>query len=476
MKSIILVGFIGLLGLTSYSGSASVNAWDSNKVYLTDDEVFAEAQIFKARYWTQGDDPMTAGQWGPWLYVRDCNEDCPDGDDTGGGDGGDDGDSRPIPREGGGYTMTKKTLTKAEAALTNSDLFAQVKSSIQTRDNAVVEAVSPNASNNPDNVKRVESILSQAQWNETFPMAHSAYTYKKLLQSVAKFSGFCATYEDGRDSDAICRKSLATMFAHFTQETGGHDANANIEQWRQALVYVREAGCSETSSGCSYNAECSPDMWQGKTWPCGKNAQGQYLKYFGRGAKQLSYNYNYGPFSQAMYGDVTVLLNNPEKVADTWLNLASAVFFYVYPASPKPSMLHVVDGTWQPNAHDESLGISPGFGATTNVINGGIECGHGYEKPQSVNRVDYYRNHTAALNVPIDNNEELGCKDQKRFDTQGSGALNIYWDQDWSYYPDMPEGKSFACKLVGYQTAYFALAGGEYHQCVSHYFDVEVVE
>ncbi len=467
---------MSLIGLTSNSCFAGVSAWDSNKVYLTNDEAFAEKQIFKAKYWTQGNDPLDAGQWGAWVYLRDCEHDClSSGDDDGGDSGGHD-DSRPIPIEGGGYSMTRTSLSAAELSLTDSDLFGQVKASIKTRNNTVVEAVRPNAITNPDNVKRVEGILSQAQWDETFPMAHSAYSYQKLLQSVAKFSGFCANYEDGRDSDDICRKSLATMFAHFTQETGGHDANAGIEQWRQALVYVREAGCSENSVGCNYNAECTPSMWQGKTWPCGKNDQDQYLKYFGRGAKQLSYNYNYGPFSQAMYGDVSVLLNNPEKVADTWLNLASAVFFFIYPASPKPSMLHVVDGSWQPNEYDESLGISAGFGATTNVINGGIECGHGYEKPQSVNRIDYYRNHASALNVPISDEESLGCKDQKRFNTNGSGALNIYWDQDWGYYQDMPEGKSFACKLVGYQTAFSALATGDYHECVSHYFTVEIVE
>ena len=465
-----------LLCASSYA-NAVVPAWDSNKVYVSGDEAFAEQQVFKARYWTQGNDPVTAGQWGAWAYLRDCAQDCgaTDGDGSG-GDGGSGDSSRPQPIDGGGYSMTKASLDATESALTDSDLFVQVKSSIKTRDNAIVEAVTANNASNPDNVKRVEGIFSQAQWDETFPMRHNAYSYQKLLQSIAKFSGFCATYQDGRDSDAICRKSLATMFAHFTQETGGHDANAPIEQWRQALVYVREAGCSETSAGCSYNAECTPSMWQGQTWPCGKNAQGQFVKYFGRGAKQLSYNYNYGPFSQAMYGDVSVLLNDPEKVADTWLNLASAVFFYVYPVSPKPSMLHVVDGTWQPNAYDESIGIAPGFGATTNVINGGIECGLGYEKPQSVNRIDYYRNHAAALNVPIDNDEELGCKDQKRFDTQGAGALNIYWDQDWAYYSDMPEGKSFACKLVGYQTAFSALATGDYQRCIINYFDVVVID
>ena len=112
-------------------------------------------------------------------------------------------------------------------------------------------------------------------------------------------------------------------------------------------------------------------MWQGQQWPCGKFDNGEFKSYFGRGAKQLSYNYNYGPFSEAMFGTVRTLLDNPEKVADTWLNLASAVFFFVYPQPPKPSMLHVIDGTWQPNAHDRQNGLVPGFGVTTQIINGG---------------------------------------------------------------------------------------------------------
>ena len=33
------------------------------------------------------------------------------------------------------------------------------------------------------------------------------------------------------------------------------------------------------------------------------------------GAKQLSYNYNYGLFSRAIFNDATVLLKNPDRVA-----------------------------------------------------------------------------------------------------------------------------------------------------------------
>ncbi|MBQ0933743.1 glycoside hydrolase family 19 protein [Ideonella paludis] len=375
----------------------------------------------------------------------------------------------------GKYVLKQADVLATEARLTDTPLFRSVKASVATRDNTVVAAVKPGLASNPENVKRVERLLPASQWEYLFPLRDPSYTYTGLLQAMAKFSGVCMTYTDGRDSDAICRKTLATMFAHFTQETGAHDRNNPIPEWRQALYFVRESGCSESTYGCPYNNECLPSTWQGQTWPCGKDAQGRFKQYFGRGAKQLSYNYNYGPFSDAMYGDVKVLLNNPEQVADTWLNLASAVFFYVYPASPKPSMLHVVDGTWKPNAVDTAAGIKPGFGATTNIINGGIECNTGgVEKPQSVNRIAYYRQHAAALGVPIASTEELGCANQRPFTVGGAGALDIYWDQDWSYQPNMPEGKSFACKLVGYQTAYFSLKAGDYQRCVEHYFDVVV--
>ena len=51
-----------------------------------------------------------------------------------------------------------------------------------------------------------------------------------------------------------------------------------------------------------------------------------------------------------MFGEGRLLLDHPDFVADTWLNLASATWFLATPQPPKPSMLHVIDGTWQPNA------------------------------------------------------------------------------------------------------------------------------
>jgi len=195
---------------------------------------------------------------------------------------------------------------------------------------------------------------------------------------VGKFPAFCGDYDDGRDSDAICKKALVTMFAHFTQETGGYTVYWDVPEWRQGLVHVREMGWNEDMRG-GYNGECNPALCQGQTWPCGTFEDGNYKSYFGRGAKQLSYNYNYGPFSEAMTGSIRTLLDNPELVADSWYNLASAVFFFVYPQPPKPSMLHVIDGTWVPNERDLSNDLVGRFGVTTQIINGGVECGGSVE-------------------------------------------------------------------------------------------------
>ena len=367
------------------------------------------------------------------------------------------------------YTIKASDLAKKEKELTDFPLMASVKETIQTLDNAQVELIEPGRAANPDNVKRVEGIVKASDWEYLFPLRAQAYTYSNFLKAVGKFPALCKTYNDGRDSDAICRKELATMFAHFAHESWRPEA-----EWRQALVHVREMGWSEGQKG-GYNGECNPDVWQGQTWPCGKDKDGDFLSYFGRGAKQLSYNYNYGPFSEAMYGDVRTLLDKPELVADTWLNLASAIFFFAYPQPPKPSMLQVIDGTWQPNDHDKANGLVPGFGVTTQIINGGVECGGPTEIAQSQNRIKYYKEFANYLKVPVPANEVLGCANMKQFDEGGAGALKIYWEQDWGWSADTPDGKTYSCQLVGYQTPFSAFKEGDYSKCVQKFFNVKIV-
>ncbi|MGP9800817.1 glycoside hydrolase family 19 protein [Rheinheimera sp. NSM] len=444
--------------------------YDINQGYAGGSVVSFNDVIYKAKWWANAGDVPGAAVENEWETAWALSDD----------DGGEPGEPvdpvDPVePENPDAVYISQAELDAKEASLTSFPEMEMVKATIATRDNAVVEAVAPGKADNPSNVQRIERLFDEQQFEYVFPMRAPEYTYRGFLQAAAKFPAFCGDYEDGRNAEEICSKTLAVAVAHFAQETGGHDIHSPIPEWRQALVHVREMGWSEDTAN-GYAGECNPNTWQGQTWPCGTLANGEFKSYFGRGAKQLSYNYNYGPFSQAMFGTVRTLLDEPALVADSWLNLASAVFFFVYPQPPKPSMLHVIDGTWQPNAHDIANGLVPGFGVTTQIMNGGVECGGANEHAQSANRIKYYRDTAAYFGVEISNDEVLGCKGMKYFDEYGAGALKISWEEDYSYVADNPNGgKSYACQLVGYQTAHSALLPGDYKKCLLQKFPEVVI-
>lgn len=163
-------------------------------------------------------------------------------------------------------TVSLQALQQKEAELTDTPLMKLIKASIRTLPNVEVEQIVPGRADNPANAKRVESIVSASDWNYLFTERSAEYTYENFLKAVGKFPAFCGDYEDGRDADLICRRSLATMFAHFTQETGGHNPASEVPQWRQGLVCVREMGWTEEMRN-GYNAECSLDTMAGESLP-----------------------------------------------------------------------------------------------------------------------------------------------------------------------------------------------------------------
>ena len=238
------------------------------------------------------------------------------------------------------------------------------------------------------------------------------------MKAIGKYPAICS-------SAKLCPKILANMFAHIQQETAG-------------LFYVEEINKGP------YCAEWS--AWVKAAYPCmpGK-------KYYGRGAKQLSWNYNYGAFSSAMFGDAEVLLKKPELVATTWLNFAASIWFLVSPQPPKPSMLQVLDGSWTPNKQDITSNHIPGFGTTTMIINGKLECGKSTQEAQ--NRAKYYREFARKMGVEI-SGEKMDCSDMSEFSSYGSGgSLSLYW------------APGSGCKLVTWQTAYNSLVEGDYGRC-----------
>ncbi len=284
----------------------------------------------------------------------------------------------------------------------------------------------------PENVKRIVSLVDQEMWEDTlFPhrngnshldsnATHTVeyYTYIGFLQAAAKYPMFCnEDFSTGMTIDEVCAKELATMFAHFTQETGAHSAAmGDGNEARQGLYWFGEVAYHGTGN-VSSSTYCQGGNWSA-IFPCSE--QGHY----GRGAKQISWNYNYARYSMAMFGDFRLLLDPSLIETEPFLAIASAFWFYMTPTSGKPSMHDVVIEKYNGSDH--------GFGLTINIINGGLECG--FDSAQAANRIIYYEYFMTEFGIW----EDHGRYELNDCRTQGSGVsiaayqFPMYWQKDWT--------------------------------------------
>ena len=114
---------------------------------------------------------------------------------------------------------------------------------------------------------------------------------------------------------------------------------------------------------------------------------------------------------------------------------------------------------------------------TTQIINGGVECGGSVEVQQSLNRISYYKAFAEQLGVPVSSSEVLGCKGMKQFSDTGSAATPLFWVKDDSWVAENPGGKSYACKLANWQnSSNTALNKGDYAKCVQENFPDIVIK
>ena len=71
--------------------------------------------------------------------------------------------------------------------------------------------------------------------------------------------------------------------------------------------------------------------------------------------------------------------------------MASSIWFYMNGQDPKPSMHDVMTGFFRPTKSDIDGGYTATFGTTTNIINGGLECGQSPDNPTAAaSRAEYY--------------------------------------------------------------------------------------
>lgn len=197
---------------------------------------------------------------------------------------------------------------------------------------------------------------------------------KELCTSVCDYGSFLAV------GDLNTRKrELAGFLANISHETGGGTIDGEVDESLSGLYFNEEVGFIGSdaigyvqSSGTSYLPVA------------GKS-------YHGRGPIQLSYNYNYGLCSDVLYGDSSILLNNPEKVAeDGVLGFMTGIWFWMTPQPPKPSCHEVITGIWQPKENGANAKYNGNFGLTIIIINN--EAGQSENGTGAVaRRAKYYR-------------------------------------------------------------------------------------
>ncbi|KAJ0082052.1 hypothetical protein Patl1_10931 [Pistacia atlantica] len=235
----------------------------------------------------------------------------------------------------------------------------------------------------------IGSIISRSTFDQMLKHRNGCpskgfYSYDAFIEAAKAYPTFATT------GDAATRKrEVAAFLAQTSHETTGGWPSAPDGPYAWGYCFLRE---QEPKS--SY---CDPK------YPCPK-------QYFGRGPIQLSWNYNYQECGNAIGVD---LISNPDLLAtNAVISFKSALWFWMTPQAPKPSCHNVITGNWQPSVADQSAGRVPGFGVITNIINGGIECGHGVDSKVQ-DRIGFYKRYCDMLGVGYGNN--LDCYGQKPY-------------------------------------------------------------
>ena len=246
------------------------------------------------------------------------------------------------------------------------------------------------------------SILSKAEWDSLFPhinggdsLATPFYSYEAFVAATKRFPDFLS-----QTDQVLKRRELAAFLATISHETGGGNETDMSSFYDYGLYYKEELNCLK---GCEHYSDRTQHYFtavQGKS-------------YHGRGPIQLSWNYNYGMFSEQVLGNKDSLLNKPELlVQDAELSFASAIWFWITPQDPKPSCHEVMSGKWIPSLQDSLMDRKPGFGAVMNIVNGGLECG-GVVSVKNKYRLQYYLSFCKKMGV--DPGENLSCDSQKPY-------------------------------------------------------------
>uniref|UniRef100_A0A0D9WCI6 chitinase n=1 Tax=Leersia perrieri TaxID=77586 RepID=A0A0D9WCI6_9ORYZ len=210
----------------------------------------------------------------------------------------------------------------------------------------------------------VASIVTEELYNKSFLHKDDAacpaknfYTYAAFLRAADRFPRFGAV--GGRITR---RREVAAFLAQISHETTGGWATAPDGPYSWGLCFKEEI-----KPAINY---CDNVTAAGLRWPCvaGKSYHGHAVVAF-----------------------------------------KTALWFWMTPQPPKPSCHDVMTGRYRPSRADMAANRTAGFGLTTNIINGGLECNR-TDDPRVNDRIGFFRRYSGILGVNVGDN--LDCAHQ----------------------------------------------------------------
>lgn len=237
---------------------------------------------------------------------------------------------------------------------------------------------------------------------ETYIMEHPEYNVSWLQGVIPSVDVVDYGKFASEGSLEVRKREFAAFLANIAHETTGGWPEAPGGQFAWGLFFKEEVYHNDDCS-CGTYTKTDSVAYPPKPGEC----------YHGRGPMQLSWNMNYGLFSQVLYGDKNILLNNPDKLAhEGHLGIVAAIWFWMTPQLPKPACHNVMVGTWEPTPEDIAANRLPGFGTTINIINGAQEAG----KPGNsrvADRIGFFDKITTDYGISM--GENVDCANQVSF-------------------------------------------------------------
>ncbi|GMR35498.1 hypothetical protein PMAYCL1PPCAC_05693, partial [Pristionchus mayeri] len=327
----------------------------------------------------------------------------------------------------------------------------------------------------------LESWFTREMFYDLFPFANIGwgpnkcfpYSYEAFVIAARYFPDF-GTVSPNKiyTSDQNKKRDLAAFFAHAVQETGENNADLYSQfSGQQAANCFYRGGFYNWFEGgpvSSFLDKSSPGYkpGDGNTCSiggryCAQSAELNYFYgcsnatgakegtykgcYFGRGAIQISYNYNYGMFQNWLksQGIIVDLLANPNLMMtkmDPPLAIMASLWFYMTPQPPKPAMHDIVMGSWNGGEKNTAAGYSgPIFGPTSLIINN--EC-NGEDAsnpggPGESRRIKAFKWFCQYFSVPAGPDNTLTCKTMPiKFDMlRQNQSYQPDWSSTWKEQP-----------------------------------------